>query len=42
MEAMKVRVFGTQGMKVFTVTTLLSYRTKDRYRGSVVWVKEVK
>ena len=42
MEAMKVRVFGTQGMKVFTVTTLLSYRTKDGYRGSVVRVKEVK
>ena len=42
MEAMKVRVFGTQGMKVFTVTTLLSYKTKDGYRGSVVRVKEVK
>ena len=42
MEAMKVRVFGTQGMKVFLVTTLLSYKTKDRYRGSVVRVKEVK
>jgi len=42
MEAMKVRVFGTQGMKVFLVTNLLSYKTKDRYRGSVVRVKEVK
>ena len=42
MEAMKVRVFGTQGMKVFTVTTLLLYKTKDGYRGSVVRVKEVK
>ncbi len=42
MEATKVRVFGTQGMKVFTVTTLLSYKTKDGYRGSLVRAKLVK
>ena len=42
MEATKVRVFGTQGMKVFIVTTLLSYKTKDGYRASLVRVKEVK
>ena len=42
MEATKVRVFGTQGMKVFIVPTLLSYKTKDGYRGSLLRVKEVK
>lgn len=42
MKATKVRVFGTQGMKVFIVTTLLSYKTKDGYRGSILKVKEVK
>ena len=42
MEATKVRVFGTQGMKVFIVSTLLSYKSKDGYKASIVRVKEVK
>jgi len=40
-EAVKVRVLGTQGMKLYLVRTLLSYKTKDGYRGSLVRVKVV-
>jgi hypothetical protein len=39
-ESKQVHGVGTKGLTVYIVTTLMTYKTKDKYSGYIVKVKE--
>ena len=39
-ESKVVYVVGPKGLTTYTVTTLLAYKTKDKFKGFIVKVKE--
>ena len=39
-ESKQVHGMGTKGLTVYIVTTLMTYKTKDKYNGYIVRVKE--
>jgi len=39
-ESKQVHGVGTKGLTMYIVTTILTYKTKDKYNGFIVKVKE--
>ena len=39
-ESKQVYGMGTKGLTVYIVTTLMTYKTKDKYNGYIVRIKE--